>query len=130
MGILGYSEGALVTAHALMEHARTTSPDDPLLFKCAVFIAGMIPYTFTKVDGKGVIGREEGPVNLGRILTIDIIGNKDDLGEAERLLELCKGSPTSMVRHEGGHFVPHRPGDMENVAEAIRKSGKWIRFGI
>lgn len=55
-----------------------------------------------------------------------VIGNKDDPGGAKKLLELCKGGPTSVVRHEGGHSVPHRPGDVENVAEAIRKAGKWI----
>ena len=112
-----------------MEYAHTTSPDDPLPFKRAVFIAGMIPYTFTKVDGKDVIGREGGSLNLGRILTMHAIGNKDDLGEAEKPLELCKGGPTSVVRREGGHSVPHRP-DVENVAEVIRKVGKWIRFGV
>lgn len=113
-----------------MEYARTTSPDDPLPFKCAVFIVSMIPYTFTKVDGKDVIGREEGPPNLGRTLTVHAIGSKDDPVGAKKLLGLCKGGPTSVVRHEGGHPVPHRPGDVENVAEAIRKAGKWIQFGI
>ena len=72
----------------------------------------MIPYTFTKVDGKDVIGREEEYSNLGRILTVHVIGNRDDPGGADRLLELCKGGPTSVVRHEGGHSVLHRPGDV------------------
>lgn len=129
-GILGYSEGALVAAHALMEYARTTSLGDPLPFKCAVFIAGLIPYKFSKVDGQDVIGREEEPLNLGRVLTVHVIGNKDELGEAEKLLELCKGGPTVVVKHEGGHSVPHKPREVENIAEAIERAGKWIQFGV
>ena len=110
--LMGYSEGAMVSASLIVEEAkRAARTGRPRRIKFAVFISGAPPL---RLDGHRIVSclRDESGVVID-IPTFHIFGCDDAfLSSAVALYNVCDPDTAKMYDHGLGHIVPR---DSENV---------------
>ena len=98
--VLGFSEGASITASLLLRHSTEIRPNP---FKFAVFICGFGP---ARWDCNDIILADE-TVKRINIPTAHIVGSKDCLYLAGRVLYNLYNQPyTSIFDYRGTHTIP------------------------
>lgn len=113
-GVLGFSQGAALAASLIIHHSKTR-PQEPALFKIAVFICGAAPWD---PAGTQRIARENAHPIM--IPTANIVGNLDPLHpESLKLFDLCEPSQASFYDHGLGHQVPFQVVHTEQMARVI-----------
>ena len=145
-GVIAFSQGSCLASTLMLQHHRTDPDDGAPLFKCAIFLSGILPFD---TDALGAGQRKQiGKINAAeaeycdsssedesdledvvdafRIPTAHIWGLNDDhpLPQGDRLYQLCPGQLRVAVTHREGHSIPSRRNDavMKKMVRAIRKT--------
>ncbi|KAJ5123038.1 Serine hydrolase FSH [Penicillium atrosanguineum] len=111
--VMGFSQGAAL-ASALIAHQAKAHPEQPSLFRAAVFICGGAPW-----EGAGLNYIASQPDTYAiNIPTANIVGKIDPLyPESMKLYQLCEPSKAAFYDHGSKHMVPF---DMKNTEEMVR----------
>lgn len=107
-GVIAFSQGTSLAAALVLEHQLRPACGN-LLFKCAIFLSGRMPY----IDA----GHEPGiPDCVGgtaseatmEIPTTHIFGCNDEVepGQGLALSRICNPQNRYVFEHDGGHIVP------------------------
>ncbi|KAF4124438.1 Serine hydrolase (FSH1) [Geosmithia morbida] len=126
-GILGYSEGAAVSASLILEEQRRFEEEGrPRRIKYAIFFAGWPPARL--VNGKVQMLFADECEDMIDIPTCHIIGCNDPyVNGAMALYGMCDEDTAVMFDHGKGHTVPR---DARTVAELTRSiTTTWDRRG-
>lgn len=117
-GVLGFSHGGTLASGLLIHHAKMY-PQEPPLFRCAIFVNSLPPFRMNPGENPVIDADLDGYINIP---TVSVGGSRDWLLEYSRALHrLCNSSRSIWVTHSKGHDIP---GDKKNVAvmaAAIRK---------
>ncbi|KAI9927040.1 hypothetical protein MW887_003421 [Aspergillus wentii] len=117
-GILGFSHGGTLASGFLIHHAKLY-PQDPPLFRCAIFVNSLPPFRMNPGENPVLDAGLEGYI---RIPTVSIAGAKDWLFEYSLALHrLCDASRATWVVHSKGHDIPNDRKNVAVMAAAIRK---------
>lgn len=117
-GILGFSHGGTLAAGFMIHHAKMY-PDEPALFRCAIFINSLPPFRMD--PGKRPIV-EEGLEGYISIPSVHIAGAQDPLFDYSLALHrICATPHATFAVHEKGHDVPSDRKNVVIIATAIRK---------
>jgi predicted esterase len=111
--VMGFSQGAAL-AGALIAHQAKHHPEQPPVFRAAVFICGGAPW---ESAGLEYIASQPDtyPINIP---TAHIVGKLDSLyPESMKLYGLCEPSKAAFYDHGSKHMVPF---DMKNTEEMTR----------
>ncbi|CAI7583109.1 unnamed protein product [Penicillium palitans] len=122
-GVLGFSHGGTLAAGFMIHHAKM-NPNEPALFRCAIFINSLPP--FRMEPGKRPVV-DEGLEGFISIPCVHIAGAKDPLFEySMTLYRLCAARYSTFTVHGKGHDVPSDGKNVAIIASAIRKLSSQI----
>ena len=111
--VIGFSQGAALAA-ALLIHQSKTYPDEPPLFRAAVFICSAMPWESSGLE-QITPQPDTYPITIP---TANIVGKADALyPEGVKLFELCEPTKATFYDHGSKHMVPF---DMKNTEEMVR----------
>lgn len=117
-GVLGFSHGGTLAAGFMIHHAKM-SPQDPPLFRCAIFVNSLPP--FRMHPGRHPV-IDEGLEGYIKIPCVSIAGAKDPLFDCSLALHrICDPQSSTFVVHGKGHDVPTDRKNVSIMAVAIRK---------
>ncbi|KAJ5670622.1 uncharacterized protein N7477_005985 [Penicillium maclennaniae] len=121
--VMGFSQGAAL-ASALIAHQAKTHPEQPPLFRAAVFICSAAPW-----ESAGLKHITSQPDTYAiNIPTAHIVGKMDSLyPESMKLYKLCEPSKATFYDHGSKHMVPF---DMKNTEEMSRVIEETIAKAI
>ncbi|KAJ6156515.1 hypothetical protein N7497_005400 [Penicillium chrysogenum] len=122
-GVLGFSHGGTLAAGFMIHHAKM-NPNEPALFRCAIFINSLPPFRM-ELGQRPVV--EEGLEGFISIPCVHIAGAKDPLFEySMALYRLCSARYSTFAVHGKGHDVPSDRKNVAIIATAIRKLSSQI----
>lgn len=117
-GVLGFSHGGTLAAGFLVHHAKM-SPQDPPLFRCAIFVNSLPPFHMEPGQHPIIDSGLEGYITLP---CVNIAGAKDPLFDCSLALHrLCDPQRSTFIIHGKGHDVPTDRKNVTIMATAIRK---------
>lgn len=115
-GILGYSEGGLVSASLLLEDQRRVDMGHPRRIKAAIFFFGWPPLNR---DGL-ILLSDETDIRI-RIPTVHVIGGADPyLDGSKALYNMCDPATARLFDHGRGHTIPREPRTVVELGVTIR----------
>ncbi|KAG5950605.1 hypothetical protein E4U53_004769 [Claviceps sorghi] len=125
-GILGFSEGAVTAASAILEEKRLWEEEGiPRQLKCGIFFGGWPPLSL-KGGECNVLLADESEETID-IPTCHVVGCDDPyIDGAMALYSMCDQDSADLFDHGNGHFIPREPQTLTelsaNVAELIEKA--------
>lgn len=119
-GILGYSEGAMVAALAVLdERRRAREMGEQARIKCAIFISGWPPFDFQ--TGSLVLADDQTEDAI-TVPTCHVMGASDPmLAGAMALYNLCDPDTANIFDHGHGHLVPRDERPLRELGQVIRE---------
>lgn len=126
-GVLGFSHGGTLAAGLLIHHAKML-PQEPPLFRCAIFVNSLPPFHMDPGSQPMIDSDMEGYITIP---CLNIAGAKDALFDYSLALhQLCGPQRSTFVVHGKGHDIPIDRKNVTIMASAIRKlsiqvSGTW-----
>ena len=120
-GILGYSEGAMVAALAVLdERRREREKGEKPRIECAIFISGWPPLDYQTGHFVLADGQEEDAIPIP---TCHVMGASDPmLAGSMALYNLCDGDMANIFDHGHGHLVPRDERPLRELGQAIRET--------
>ncbi|KAJ5861307.1 uncharacterized protein N7529_008617 [Penicillium soppii] len=117
-GVLGFSHGGTLAAGFMIHHAKM-HPDEPALFRFAIFINSLPPF---RMDPGELPVVEEGLEGYISIPSVHIAGAQDPLFDySVALHRICAAHRSTFAVHGKGHDVPSDRKNVVIIATAIRK---------
>jgi len=117
-GVLGFSHGGTLAAGFMIHHAKLY-PNEPALFRCAIFINSLPPFRMNPGELPVV---EEGLEGYISIPSVHIAGAQDPLFDYSLTLHrICGAHHSTFAVHGKGHDVPSDRKNVVIIATAIRK---------
>ena len=117
-GVMGFSQGCVMSA-ALLQHHAKTHPEDPVdaLFRFAILFSspGWPP---EDADGSII------PWGDLRVPSLHIIGQADEEWYEGGIImyhEHCEEGTARLIEHEDGHSIPKDPPTVNKIIEAIEE---------
>ena len=106
---MAFSQGAALAALLLAEEASYRPTQREPVFKCAIFLSGMVPCDHEAL-AQGKI-RWLDPAQDAEIITVPTahiwgLNDTEYPGISEGLSKLCKADVMRQVVHKGGHEIP------------------------
>ena len=129
-GVMAFSQGAALAALLLIEEAATRPTRQPPIFKCAIFLSGIVPCDHEEL-AQGRI-RWLDPAYDAEVITVPtthIWGSNDREypGISEGLSKLCKADRRREVVHKGGHEIPGtRDESLVDMVQAIKETLRLV----
>ncbi|KAG6041354.1 hypothetical protein E4U41_004764 [Claviceps citrina] len=118
-GILGFSEGAVAAASAILEEKRLWEEEGvPRQLKCGIFFAGWPPLSLKGGECNVMLADEsEDAIDIP---TCHVVGCDDPyIDGAMSLYSMCDQDSAELFDHGSGHFVPRDPQTLSELAEVI-----------
>lgn len=116
--VMGFSQGAALACSLLINHAKTY-PNEPPLFKMAVFICSAT--TWNVSNGLEALQPTPGSYPVG-IPTVHIVGKQDPLyAEGKRMYGLCEPGKAVFYDHGSRHMIPFDLVNTERMAGIVEE---------
>ncbi|KAG5971871.1 hypothetical protein E4U55_001047 [Claviceps digitariae] len=118
-GILGFSEGAIAAASAIVEEKRLWEEKGiPRQLKCGIFFAGWPPVSLK--DGKCNVMLADECQDAIDVPTCHIVGCEDPyIDGAMALFSMCDQDSADLFDHGNGHFIPREAQTLTELSENI-----------
>ena len=122
--VMGFSQCAALACSLLIHHAKT-HPNEPPLFKMAVFICSAT--TWDVSNGLEALQPTPGNYPVG-IPTVHIVGKQDPLyAEGKRLYGLCEPGKAVFYDHGSRHMIPFDLMNTESMAGALEEMVEQVK---
>ncbi|KAG5927126.1 hypothetical protein E4U42_002575 [Claviceps africana] len=129
-GILGFSEGAVAAASAILEEKRQWEEEGiPRQLKCGIFFAGWPPLSLKGGECSVVLADEsEDTIDVP---TCHVVGCDDPyIDGAMSLYSMCDQDSADLFDHGNGHFIPREAQTLTelstNIAALIKKTESCV----
>ncbi|KAG6006661.1 hypothetical protein E4U21_006806 [Claviceps maximensis] len=118
-GILGFSEGAVAAASAILEEKRLWEEEGiPRQLKCGIFFAGWPPLSLKGGECNIMLADESD--NAIDLPTCHVVGCDDPyIDGAMSLYSMCDQDSADLFDHGNGHFIPREAQTLKELSVNI-----------